>query len=112
MRVKRATRAARAEPPHVPHELVLREHALRISGQVDQERELLCGEVERLPGDACRAPHRVDLQLAEIDEAAIRTLLAQARAPQHGLHAREQLPIVKWLAKHVVAPVLEKARTH
>ena len=47
--------------PHIAEELVLREDALRLAGQSDEQRELLLRKGDARPGDTDNTRRQVDL---------------------------------------------------
>jgi hypothetical protein len=72
----------RAEAPHVPQQLLLPEHSLRILGERDQQLVLLRRELHRVPRDANDARGEVDVEVPN-GQAAVRrprhTRLSTAR---------------------------------
>ena len=86
-------------PPHIAEELVLREDATRLAGQADEQRELLLGERDRVPGDTDDTRRRVDLDRS--GREPLRRL--RLRPAKDGTNPLDELVVVERSRQVIVA---------
>ena len=103
MRLERPRRHVRAVAPHLAQQPLAREDALRILGELDEQRPLLRGEHDLAAAREHAPRGAVDRQLAEIE-----LLLPRRPAPQQRTDPRDELLVRERLRQIVVAP-LERA---
>src|SRR5262245_14062968 len=103
MRVQRAGAPRRAKAPHVPQQLVLREDAARVAGELQQQLVLLRRQDDPPAGNG-DAPRRA----VDLDRAGGQPFGLGRRGPaQDGADPRDQLVVVERPVEVVVAPAVE-----
>src|SRR5438105_4029198 len=104
VRVERPRLAERAEAPDLAQELLFREDAARIGGELQEQLVLLRGQVDPPAADRDAAGRPVDLDRADADEVGD----GRRRPPQDRPDAREQLVVEERPAEEVVGAALER----
>ena len=103
VRVERPRPRRRAVLPHLVEELLLREHALGLARELDEELVLLLGQVDSPAADTHVAGARVDAHRPRLEHLWRR----RPRAAQHGVDPLDELLIVERPRDVVVAALPE-----
>src|SRR5919204_5230696 len=104
VRVQGPRLAERAEAPDLAQELLLREDAVRLRGELQEQLVLLRRQVDPLAADRDAAGRPVDLERADAHEVRD----DWRRPPQDGSDAGQQLVVEERPAEEVVGASLER----